>query len=48
MYPRLVNRSNGYFSYKLKYFREKKSDTQQEGMMIVMKLSKMVDHENIS
>ncbi|MBN2816146.1 MAG: c-type cytochrome [Campylobacterales bacterium] len=34
MYPRLANRAKGYLSYKLKYFREKKADTQQQEMMI--------------
>lgn len=33
-YPRLANRSKGYLAYKLKYFREKKADTQQQEMMI--------------
>jgi cytochrome c553 len=34
MYPRLANRSKGYLSYKLKHFRAKKADTQQQEMMI--------------
>ena len=33
-YPRLANRAKGYLSYKLKYFRAKKADTQQQEMMI--------------
>jgi len=34
MYPRLANRSKGYLSYKLKHFRERKADNQQQEMMI--------------
>jgi len=33
-YPRLANRSKGYLTYKLKHFRERKADTQQQEMMI--------------
>jgi cytochrome c553 len=33
-YPHLANRAKGYMSYKLKYFRAKKADTQQQEMMI--------------
>jgi len=33
-YPRLANRAKGYLSYKLKHFRERKADTQQQEMMI--------------
>lgn len=33
-YPRLANRAKGYLSYKLKYFRARKADTQQQEMMI--------------
>lgn len=33
-YPRLANRAKGYLSYKLKYFRSSKADTQQQEMMI--------------
>jgi len=34
MYPMLANRAKGYLSYKLKRFRSKKADTQQQEMMI--------------
>lgn len=33
-YPHLANRAKGYMSYKLKYFRSNKADTQQQEMMI--------------
>ena len=33
-YPRLANRAKGFLSYKLKYFRARKADTQQQEMMI--------------
>lgn len=33
-YPYLANRSKGYMAYKLKRFRDKKADTQQQEMMI--------------
>ena len=33
-YPRLANRAKGYLSYKLKRFRDKKADSQQQEMMI--------------
>ena len=33
-YPRLANRAKGYLSYKLKHFRQRKADTQQQEMMI--------------
>ncbi|MDQ7042046.1 MAG: c-type cytochrome [Sulfurimonas sp.] len=33
-YPYLANRAKGYMTYKLKRFREKKADTQQQEMMI--------------
>jgi cytochrome c553 len=33
-YPRLANRAKGYLSYKLKRFRDKLSDNQQQEMMI--------------
>jgi len=33
-YPHLANRAKGYMTYKLKYFREGKADTQQQEMMI--------------
>ena len=33
-YPRLANRAEGFLSYKLKRFRDKKSDNQQQEMMI--------------
>lgn len=34
MYPRLANRAEGFLTYKLKRFRDKKSDNQQQEMMI--------------
>lgn len=34
MYPKLANRAKGFLSYKLGRFRDKKSDTQQQEMMI--------------
>jgi len=34
MYPYLANRSKGYMTYKLKRFRSKISDNQQQEMMI--------------
>ena len=33
-YPYLANRSGGFLSYKLKRFRSRKSDNQQQEMMI--------------
>jgi len=33
-YPYLANRSKGYMTYKLKHFRSRKADTQQQEMMI--------------
>ena len=33
-YPHLANRAKGYMTYKLKHFRAKKADTQQQEMMI--------------
>jgi len=33
-YPRLANRAKGYMSYKLKHFRARKADNQQQEMMI--------------
>lgn len=33
-YPRLANRAKGYLSYKLKRFRDKLADSQQQEMMI--------------
>lgn len=33
-YPRLANRSKGFLTYKLKRFRDKLSDNQQQEMMI--------------
>lgn len=33
-YPRLANRAKGYMTYKLKRFRSKKADTQEQEMMI--------------
>lgn len=38
-YPRLANRAKGYMSYKLKYFRAGKADTQQQEMMITFATS---------
>lgn len=34
MYPSLANRAKGYLAYKLKRFRDKISDNQQQDMMI--------------
>jgi cytochrome c553 len=34
MYPKLANRAKGFLSYKLKRFRDKISDNQQQEMMI--------------
>ena len=34
MYPRLANRAKGFLTYKLKRFRDKLSDNQQQEMMI--------------
>ena len=34
MYPRLANRAKGFLTYKLKRFRDKISDKQQQEMMI--------------
>ena len=34
MYPRLANRAKGFLTYKLKRFRDKISDNQQQEMMI--------------
>jgi cytochrome c553 len=33
-YPMLANRAKGFLSYKLKYFRARKADTQRQEMMI--------------
>ncbi len=33
-YPHLANRAKGYMTYKLKHFRAKEADTQQQEMMI--------------
>ena len=33
-FPHLANRAKGYMTYKLKYFRAKKADTQSQEMMI--------------
>jgi len=33
-YPHLANRAKGYMTYKLKRFRSKKADNQQQEMMI--------------
>ena len=33
-YPHLANRAKGYMTYKLKYFRAKKADTQQQDIII--------------
>ncbi|MEA1893569.1 MAG: c-type cytochrome [Campylobacterota bacterium] len=49
MYPRLANRAKGYLSYKLKKFRNKQSDNQQQEMMIAYALSLSdEDIENLS
>ncbi|MEA2100264.1 MAG: c-type cytochrome [Campylobacterota bacterium] len=37
-YPRLANRAKGFLTYKLKRFRSKQSDNQQEEMMITYAL----------
>ena len=34
MYPRLANRAKGFLTYKMKRFRDKLSDNQQQEMMI--------------
>ncbi|WP_321778519.1 c-type cytochrome [Sulfurimonas sp.] len=34
LYPRLANRAKGFLTYKLKKFRDKLSDNQQQEMMI--------------
>ncbi|EDZ62156.1 periplasmic cytochrome c [Sulfurimonas gotlandica GD1] len=39
MYPRLANRARGFLTYKLKRFRDKKSDNQQQEMMIAFATS---------
>lgn len=39
MYPRLANRAKGFLTYKLKRFRDKKSDNQQQEMMIAFATS---------
>jgi len=33
-FPHLANRAKGYMTYKLKYFRDGKADTQEQEMMI--------------
>ena len=38
-YPRLANRARGFLTYKLKRFRDKKSDNQQQEMMIAFATS---------
>ncbi len=38
-YPRLANRAQGFLTYKLKRFRDKKSDNQQQEMMIAFAVS---------
>lgn len=37
-YPSLANRAKGFLSYKLKRFRDKKADNQQQEMMIAFAL----------
>lgn len=39
MYPYLANRARGFLTYKLKRFRDKKSDNQQQEMMIAFAIS---------
>jgi len=39
MYPRLANRAKGFLTYKLKRFRDKISDNQQQEMMIAYAIS---------
>lgn len=43
-YPHLANRAKGYMTYKLKYFRSGKADTQQQEMMIAI-AEKMSDED---
>nr|WP_321268594.1 c-type cytochrome [uncultured Sulfurimonas sp.] len=38
-YPYLANRAKGFLTYKLKRFRDKKSDNQQQEMMIAFATS---------
>ena len=38
-YPRLANRAQGFLTYKLKRFRDKLSDNQQQEMMIAYAVS---------
>jgi cytochrome c553 len=38
-YPYLANRARGFLTYKLKRFRDKKSDNQQQEMMIAFAIS---------
>lgn len=39
MYPYLANRAKGFLTYKLKRFRDKISDNQQQEMMIAFAIS---------
>lgn len=39
LYPRLANRAKGFLTYKLKKFRDKLSDNQQQEMMIAYAVS---------
>ncbi len=39
MYPSLANRAKGFLTYKLKRFRDKLSDNQQQKMMIAYAVS---------
>ena len=49
MYPRLANRAGGFLSYKLKRFRDKLSDNQQQEMMIPFATSLSdIDIENLT
>ncbi|MDY0116992.1 MAG: c-type cytochrome [Sulfurimonadaceae bacterium] len=47
-YPRLANRAKGFLTYKMKRFRDAKSDNQQQEMMIPFALGLSdTDIENI-
>jgi cytochrome c553 len=48
-YPRLASRAKGFLTYKLKRFRNKKSDNQQQEMMIAFATSLSdADIENLT
>jgi cytochrome c553 len=49
VYPRLANRAKGFLAYKLKRFRSKLSDNQQQEMMIAFAIGLSDDDiENIT